>query len=484
MINIGIDYLTLSEVEGIAALDRQFDAHPRLPVPNALRPHLLEAPPPCDAEIARYGTIADLPPMQTYLVADPQAFPDWGSVQQNLNSICRCLFTGDAEQNLGHIAPHLVELTEGNDFTRRLFTFLEGVDERASLHHWHRPFGLILRSREGFEAVFSHLRRFTKLQDEAGKWHFRRFWDSKHSYHWLPLLKGNLQVAARFFGRTQAQSTAVIHSVSVPDGPRARMLTARWNDDVFLAPVNAALLPPSRQQILDMDYRRLLDRATRARSLDKVADYLIRTYPQRFGKDHLVRKEVEEFAKDCREIGLRIGASTELGWTRIASITTHLGIGFLDDARFNSRGLSYARIGHDSLGEKILVIGRECAKPLIAFRNRLTSDVIRQEILRSHSVEHPNRDHLLYLIDQIDPDGRHVWGHDALVNWVQQFLAAPRPFEGFGRFLTVQLAVAYCHGNDFRHDPSLAYHRALVASSPDAYDQAIAAAFESEFRKS
>lgn len=484
MANADFHFLNIAEVESIVPLDRQFGAHPRLSVPNVLRPYLFETSAPADAEIARYGTIAALPPMRTYLVADAQAFPDWSSLRQNLNVPNRCLFTGEAEQSLGHLAPYLVELAEGDDFTRRLFTFLDGVDENAVLHHWHRPFGLILRSREGFDAVFSHLRRFTKLQDQAGRWHFRRFWDSRHSYHWLPLLKDNLPIAARFFGRTQAQSTAVLHSVAVPDGSRARMLTARWNDDAFIVPSDTARLPASRQQPLDMDYRLLLDRATRERSLDKVADYLVRTYPQRFGKDHLARKDVEEFARDCREVGLRLGASTELGWTRIASIASHLGIGFLDDARFNRRGLSYARIGHDSQGEKVLAIGRECAKPVIAARNRLTDDPVRREIQQSHAIEHPTLNDLIYLLGQIDPDCRLQWGEDALSSWVQQFLAASRPFEGFGRSLTVQLAIAYCHGNDFRHDPSLAYRHALAAPSSDDYDQAITAAFESEFRKS
>lgn len=239
-----------------------------------------------------------------------------------------------------------------------------------------------------------------------------------------------------------------------------------------------------RQQPLDVDYRLLLDRATRARSLDKVVDYLIRTYPQRFGKNHLARKDVEEFARDCREIGLRLGASTELGWTRIATIATHLGIGFLDDARFSRRGLSYARIGHDSQGGKILTVGRECAKPVIAVRNRLTDDAVRREVQKRHAVEWPALEDLLGLLDRIDPDCRQIWGEDALIDWVRQFLAAPRPFESFGRSLTVQLATAYCHGNYFRHDPSLAYCHALAAPSLDDYDQAIAAAFESEFRKS
>ncbi len=484
MVNADLHYLNLVEVESIAPLDRQFGVHPRLSVPDVLRPYLFEAPAPSDAEIALYGTISAIPPMQTYLVADAQAFPDWDSLRQNLDVPNRCLFTGEAEQNLGHLAPYLVELAEEDDFTRRLLTFLDDIDEHSAMHHWHRPFGLILRSREGFDAVFNHLRRFTKLQDEAGKWHFRRFWDARHSYHWLPLLKTYLPVAARFFGCTQAQSTAVLHSISVLDGPRARMLIARWNNDAFIAPSDRARLPVSRQQPLDVDYRLLLDRATRARSLDKVVDYLIRTYPQRFGKNHLARKDVEEFARDCREIGLRLGASTELGWTRIATIATHLGIGFLDDARFSRRGLSYARIGHDSQGGKILTVGRECAKPVIAVRNRLTDDAVRREVQKRHAVEWPALEDLLGLLDRIDPDCRQIWGEDALIDWVRQFLAAPRPFESFGRSLTVQLATAYCHGNYFRHDPSLAYCHALAAPSLDDYDQAIAAAFESEFRKS
>ena len=490
MENRNFQHLDIAEVEGITPLGLQFGVHPRLSVPVSLRPCLIDDPAPSGAEIARYGEIAAVPPMRTYLVADAHAFPDWQSVQQSLTFPHRCLFTGEAGENLGHLAPHLIELAEGDEFTRRLFTFLEGVNEKASLHHWHRPFGLILRSREGAEALFRHLRHFTKLQDEAGVWHFRRFWDARHSYYWLPLLQNSLQVAARFFGRTRSQATAIIHSIAIPDGARGRMLVSRWNDDMFLSEAQAGQLPVSRQQPLDGGYRMLLNSASQARSLDKVARYLTRAYPQRFGKPHLAGPDLEAYVRDCREVALRLGATTELGWTRVATIAAHLGIGFLDDARFSQRGLSYARIGYDSQGEKVFAIGRECARPVIAFRARMKDEAFRQRLLRVQAELPSTGAALLHLLDQIDPDARDAWGETALSDWASQFLAIAGPFGGFGRSLVAQLALAYGYGHGFRADRSLSYCNAIAAQSAydcdlsqDDHDRAVFAAFESEFGK-
>lgn len=484
MLTVDFRYIDFSETENIKPLDRQFGVYPRLSAPISLHPFLFDDLCPSHAAIAHYGSKTDVPQLRTYLVADAQAFPDWDIIKKNLRTPHRCLFTGKAEQNLGHIAPHLVELVQGDDFTRRLFTFLDGVDEGSDLHHWHRNFGIILRSRENFDTVFNHLRHFTKLQDRDGKWHFRRFWDSRHSYHWLPLLNDDLLIAARFFGRTRSHPTAVIYSISVPHAAQARMLTAQWNDDAFLRQSESALLPLSRKQRLDMDYRHLLDRATQSLSLEKVADYLSRNYPNRFGKNGHARSDAEQFARDSREIAFRMGASTELGWARIAAVAVDLGLGFLNDARFSSRGLSYIQIGYDSQGEKILAAGRECARILNVIRKRLTDETVRHKILSCSAPEHPNLNDMLNLLQEIDPDCLQAWGEPALINWLGQFFATLHPSANSGRSLAAQLAAAYCHGNGFRSDPSLAYREAVAATPPEDYDQAIISVFASEFRKS
>ena len=110
--------------------------------------------------------------------------------------------------------------------------------------------------------------------DSEGGWYFRRFWEPRHSYFWLPLLTSDLQIAAKFFGRTSSWENALFHSISVPNGRWGRFLTATWHDDIFLDHEMAARLPASHQQILDANYLSLLDRASQRESLEKIVDYL------------------------------------------------------------------------------------------------------------------------------------------------------------------------------------------------------------------
>src|SRR5690606_32829122 len=71
-------------------------------------------------------------------------------------------------------APYLVELEDGNDFTRSLFTGVKGV-----LGLWDKELGIFIRSRAGFDEVRKHFRKFTKVQDEHGKWLYWRFWEGR-----------------------------------------------------------------------------------------------------------------------------------------------------------------------------------------------------------------------------------------------------------------------------------------------------------------
>ena len=79
---------------------------------------------------------------------------------------------GEAQGDLGHAAPWLVEREEESAFTRNLFT-----SGPAPWHLWDAGGAVLLRTRASFERVFSHLRRRLKVQDETGNLVFFRSWD-------------------------------------------------------------------------------------------------------------------------------------------------------------------------------------------------------------------------------------------------------------------------------------------------------------------
>lgn len=90
---------------------------------------------------------------------------EWGTPHQSL-------FSGIAAEETREYAPYLVELT-GN--SRALRKLLLPQDRLNGLRG--SPGITFLSSNQGFEALRTHLRRFTKISDDLGKWYFFRFWD-------------------------------------------------------------------------------------------------------------------------------------------------------------------------------------------------------------------------------------------------------------------------------------------------------------------
>ncbi|GAB2597664.1 DUF4123 domain-containing protein [Nitrincola alkalisediminis] len=165
------NWLQIEELGSITPLDAQFGVHPKKNVPDALREALFGHSDPTEADSVEFGD--EVPPLVTYAVLDAAKMPYLlTSLLEDSGLRHQSLFQGKAQEDLAEYAPYLVELAEDNDFTRRLFTGPDGV---CGL--WDKELGIFLRSRAGFDAVRKHLRKFTKVQDEDGKWFYFRFWE-------------------------------------------------------------------------------------------------------------------------------------------------------------------------------------------------------------------------------------------------------------------------------------------------------------------
>ena len=87
-----------------------------------------------------------------------------------------CLFQGDAAEELRDVAPWLVKLEAGRKFTQGLFS--------SGDTHWQmldREPGIFLRSSASLRDLRAHLRKFTRIRDEAGKWYYLRFWEPRRA---------------------------------------------------------------------------------------------------------------------------------------------------------------------------------------------------------------------------------------------------------------------------------------------------------------
>lgn len=110
--------------------------------------------------------------MQTYAILDAPKVMNLPDLLESSGMKHRCLFKGDAYDELKYVAPWLVCLEEDNSLIRNLFTLSD-----ASYHLWNKEAGIFIRSRHDFDSLWRHFRKFTRIQDENKKWFYWRFWD-------------------------------------------------------------------------------------------------------------------------------------------------------------------------------------------------------------------------------------------------------------------------------------------------------------------
>lgn len=160
--------------EGVAPLDAQLGAFPKKTVPDALHDAIFGQPEPTAAEIGMAGgDAAAVPPMQTYAILDAAKIANLPELLEDSGLEHRCLFKGDAYDELKDVAPWIVRLEDCSSFTRNLFT-----RSQAPWHLWDSEPGVYIRSRGVLDEMWRHLRKFTRLRDEGGKWLYFRFWQA------------------------------------------------------------------------------------------------------------------------------------------------------------------------------------------------------------------------------------------------------------------------------------------------------------------
>lgn len=172
----GVSGLKIEVIESIEPLDIQAGAFPKKTVPDALFDALFGQPEPTPAEIkAAGGDPATVPSMRTYAILDAAKVVNLPELLERSGLDHRCMFRGRAYDDLMNVAPWIVGLEEGSSFTRNLFTRSD-----AAWHLWDTEPGIYIRSRGGLEEMWRHFRKFTRVQDEKGKWFYFRFWET----HW------------------------------------------------------------------------------------------------------------------------------------------------------------------------------------------------------------------------------------------------------------------------------------------------------------
>ncbi len=298
--------LKITDLGPVAPLDSQFGIYPRK-----------TCPPEIQAAFTQPIEGVGEPPVYA-LIDVSRAF----GLDEDLEASgleYRPLFTGEAEDSLEEVAPWLVKLDLENSFTRRLLTQLDSEDQTGA--YWTAECALFLRSAADMGDIWRHLRKFTRVQDEAGKWYYLRYWES------------------RFF---------TIYAERIARDPG---LVARWfiGTDIEIASIIAVTVDRTKTVLPDLSLIRRMERtplvvdqrmhdafAVQARSLTDtdIAESLIASAPLVMaGRGIAAAQELLPFVEAVAEEGPELGVHSRAGFGKLASIDAFFGYRAAHDFR-------------------------------------------------------------------------------------------------------------------------------------------------------
>lgn len=192
----------------------------------------------------------------TYAVLDAAKFPMLPEFLENSGLRHCCLFSGNAADKLRNVAPWLVELKEDCKFVRHLFT-----KSSREIDLGGREAGIFIKSSCNLEDVRAHLRYFTRLQDEEGRWKYFRFWSGAHLFALLRRLPhGQIPEFRQFFMSRHAAISSVSHIDRL----------GQWEHAV----VQCEILKIRKKRILTREFREILQQSRRGDFSVRLSTYL------------------------------------------------------------------------------------------------------------------------------------------------------------------------------------------------------------------
>ena len=118
--------------------------------------------------------------LRTFVILDAAKIPQLFGLFDSENIEAKCLFTGNAAEEYGDVAPWIAELKGDERLLRLLFS---KAPEISAL--WQRSAAVFVRADATLTQVWSHFRRHTKVPRVNGPDLYFRFWDPEvaHFYY-------------------------------------------------------------------------------------------------------------------------------------------------------------------------------------------------------------------------------------------------------------------------------------------------------------
>ncbi len=117
----------------------------------------------------------ETPPLRAYAVLDASQSPDISICLKGFNDPARCLFDGQAYDDLAEVAPWVVEFTRYSD---AWYWFIE--------EGYGQNWGIFVHSRLDMPRLKTQLKKFLKIEDEDGDVSFFKYYRPQHLNAYLP----------------------------------------------------------------------------------------------------------------------------------------------------------------------------------------------------------------------------------------------------------------------------------------------------------
>ncbi|MEM6594851.1 MAG: DUF4123 domain-containing protein [Pseudomonadota bacterium] len=115
-------------------------------------------------------------PLRAYLLVDASCDPLIPHFAGSFNEEVRCLFDGQAFEDLAEVAPWLISLER----------FGDAWDWYVE-NGWGNNWGIVILTRLPLAKLKSHFKKFIKAEDEDGETYFFKFYRPEHLNTYLPI---------------------------------------------------------------------------------------------------------------------------------------------------------------------------------------------------------------------------------------------------------------------------------------------------------
>lgn len=229
-------HLRIRTVATVTPLDAQFGVLPKRCVPTELREPLFSS-----------GTGSADAEIYCYAIIDAAKYPNLPDLLIQSGLEHRCLLKGDAQKELGDVAPWVVKLDADNQFTRKLFT-----QGDAAWNLWDRQLGIFLRSEAMLNEIWAHFRKFLRVRDESGAWFYVRFWQPEVMSDYLSKISDDHE---RLVQWGVFRSGRILSDIVTYDAKKNAAIIYSFHFPAQIRPSNRAFFLDERERYVFKNYK-------------------------------------------------------------------------------------------------------------------------------------------------------------------------------------------------------------------------------------